>query len=422
MDESSNAVTGQEFDLLIVGAGLVGATVACGLAQERPELRIALLDAAHTPESFVSGDNPTSFDPRVVALSPGSQALLEQIDAWRRMAAVRMCPYQAMHVWDAEGTASITFSSDDLHLPALGHIVENSVAVGALHQQLGECPNVTCLFGKRLVHLLAPEEGHVGPVIVQLEDGETHSASLLVAADGATSKVRDLAGFRTREWNYGHSAIVTTVRTRESHEFTAWQRFQTSGPLAFLPLCETTPATAAPESANGHYSSIVWSVVSEEAERLMQLDDENFCSALSNAFEQRLGPVEWADERICVPLRQRHATHYWKPSIVLVGDAAHSLHPLAGQGVNLGLRDARVLVEEISRACRRQVSLSDHSILKRYERRRQAHNLAAMATMEGFKRLFGAEEPVVRWLRNTGMAFVNEQSWLKKQLAALAIE
>lgn len=396
-------------DLLIVGAGLVGATLACYLGQQQPDLRIILLDAVPAPERY--GDD--EFDSRVVALSPMSQALLTELGAWPTIAAERACPYRNMHVWDAEGTASVSFSSDDLHLPALGHIVENSLAVNAVHQRLAACAGVTCALGKRLTALTLPD-AQTSKVRIAVDSGEKFSASLLIAADGATSHVRDLAGMGTREWDYGHTAIVTTVRTADSHQYTAWQRFQTSGPLAFLPL----------QTADGDtsHSSIVWSIVSDQAEALMQLDDAEFCRELGKAFEHRLGEVLSTAKRFSVPLQQRHAINYWREGVVLVGDAAHSLHPLAGQGVNLGLRDAQVLAEEILRACRRSVPLADHSIAKRYERRRQGHNLAAMATMEAFKRIFAAEEPALRWLRNTGMAFVDRQAWLKNRLAALAIE
>ncbi len=405
----------EDCDLLIVGAGLVGATLACYLCQQQPDLRVILMDAAAEPPAY-SGED---FDPRVVALSPGSQRLLDQLGVWPEILAARACPYREMRVWDAEGTASIHFTSDQLHLPALGHIVENSVAVRALHQRLREQEadsGLRYMVDKRLTGLHRPRAN--GPIHLELESGEHFTARLLIAADGATSAVRDMAGFETREWDYGQAAIVTTVRTAESHEFTAWQRFQASGPLAFLPLQPSGEEAA----NNSRYSSIVWSVITERAETLMQLDDAAFRDELGKAFEQRLGPVEDVAQRHCLPLQQRHAVRYWQPGIALVGDAAHSLHPLAGQGVNLGLRDAQVLGEEITRACRREIPLNDVSILKRYERRRQGHNLAAMATMETFKRLFAAEAPALRWLRNAGMSFVDRQAWLKKRLAALAME
>jgi 2-octaprenylphenol hydroxylase len=408
-------------DLLIVGAGLVGATLACYLCQQQPDLRVTLLDASSEPEAY-SGDD---FDPRVVALSPGSQRLLDQLGVWSKILAARACPYREMQVWDAEGTASINFTSEQLHLPALGHIVENSVAVRALHQRLREqeaSGKLRCLLDKRLTQLHVPQAD--GLVQVELESGERLNARLLIAADGATSAIRDMAGFETREWDYGQAAIVTTVRTAESHEFTAWQRFQTSGPLAFLPLQANVPGAAGAEEKTNDscYSSIVWSIIAERAETLMQLDDAAFCDELGKAFEHRLGSVVHTGKRHCLPLQQRHAVRYWQPGIALVGDAAHSLHPLAGQGVNLGLRDAQVLGEEIMRACRRKIPLNDTSVLRRYERRRQGHNLAAMATMEMFKRLFAAETPALRWLRNAGMSFVDRQAWLKKRLAALAIQ
>jgi len=222
---------------------------------------------------------------------------------------------------------------------------------------------------------------------------------LVVAADGANSAVRRLTGCQTREWDYLHQAIVTSVRCSEPHQATAWQRFTDEGPLAFLPLARDD---------GQHWCSIVWSTTPEQAEQAMAMDDEAFCQALGRAFEGRLGEVLEADPRVCVPLRQRHAKRYVDEGLALIGDAAHVIHPLAGQGVNLGFLDAAVLAEELGRACERGERLADVKVLSRYERRRMPHNLALMAAMEGFERLFQANPLPLRWLRNSGLKIVEQ--------------
>ena len=247
---------------------------------------------------------------------------------------------------------------------------------------------------------------------MQLSNGNEITAALLIAADGAHSKVRELAEFSTREWDYGQQAIITTVRTEQPHEFTAWQRFMHSGPLAFLPL---------QQQGDAHRCSIVWSAEDALATELMALDDDTFCARLTAAFEARLGKVIHCDKRYAIPLRQRHATTYIQPGIALVGDAAHNIHPLAGQGVNLGLLDVIALAQEIERALLRGIPLADYSILRRYQRQRLAGNLGMMSAMEGFKRLFGNRSLAVNWLRNTGMRQLNSVTAIKKIIINTAL-
>jgi len=238
------------------------------------------------------------------------------------------------------------------------------------------------------------------------------NTSLLIAADGARSRVRDLAGFATREWDYGQRAIVATVRTRKAHEFTAWQRFMRTGPLAFLPLCE---------AGDDHLASIVWSAETQFAEELMQLDEKRFCARLGEAFEYRLGEIDAVSQRFAFPLRQRHAKTYAQAGIVLVGDAAHNIHPLAGQGVNRGLLDVATLHQEILRALARDLPLADYSILRRYQRARLGSNLSMMSAMESFKRLFGSRSLAINWLRNTGLRQVDAIVPLKKFIISAAL-
>ena len=377
-------------DLIIVGAGMVGSALA--LALQDQGLDIILLDGS--PLSVKPFDAASAFEPRVSALSAASQRILDRLGVWDGIAGRRACPYGEMQVWDGSGIGQIHFSAASVHAESLGHIVENRVVQDALLERLHDS-QIGLLPGARLEQLRRSGDGW----LLSLSDGRELRAPLLIAADGANSAVRRLAGCATREWDYLHHAIVTSVRCSQPHQATAWQRFTDDGPLAFLPL-------AGP--AGEHWCSIVWSVTPTEAERLMALDDAGFRRALGFAFEHRLGDILQADPRVCIPLRQRHAKRYVEDGLALIGDAAHSIHPLAGQGVNLGFLDVAVLAEVLLHAAQRGERLSDVKVLSRYERRRMPHNLAMMAAMEGFERLFQADPLPVRWLRNSGLNWVDD--------------
>ncbi|MDB6051546.1 MAG: 2-octaprenyl-3-methyl-6-methoxy,4-benzoquinol hydroxylase [Pseudomonas sp.] len=376
-------------DLLIVGAGMVGSALA--LALQDSGLDILLLDGG--PMSVMPFDSQSAFEPRVSALSAASQRILERLNIWDAMVARRVSPYGEMQVWDGSGTGQIHFSAACVHADVLGHIVENRVVQDALLERLHDS-DIGLLANARLEQMRRSGDDW----LLTLADGRTLRAPLVIAADGANSAVRRLTGCATREWDYLHHAIVTSVRTADDHQNTAWQRFTDEGPLAFLPL----------EREGEHWCSIVWSVTPTEAARLMALSDELFCRALEKAFEGRLGEVLSADPRLCVPLRQRHAKRYVAEGLALIGDAAHTIHPLAGQGVNLGFLDAAVLAEVLQHAYVRGERLADVRVLSRYERRRMPHNLALMAAMEGLERLFQADPLPVRWLRNTGLKWVDQ--------------
>ena len=377
-------------DLLIVGAGMVGSALA--LALRHSGLQILLLDGG--PLTVKPFDAQAAFEPRVSALSAASQRILERLGAWEGIARRRATPYSDMHVWDGSGTGQIHFSAASVHAQVLGHIVENRVVQDSLLERLHDS-DVGLLANARLEQLRRSGDDW----LLTLADGRRLRAPLVVAADGAHSAVRRLAGCDTREWDYLHHAIVTSVRCSAGHQATAWQRFTDEGPLAFLPLTR---------GGQQDWCSIVWSTTPEQAERLMALDDAAFVQALERAFEGRLGSVLQADPRVCVPLRQRHAKRYVEHGLALVGDAAHTIHPLAGQGVNLGFLDAAVLADVLGKACERGERLADVKVLSRYERRRMPHNLALMAAMEGFERLFQANPLPLRWLRNSGLKLVQQ--------------
>lgn len=390
-------------DLLIVGAGMVGSALA--LALRHSGLQILLLDGG--PLTVKPFDAQAPFEPRVSALSAASQRILERLGAWEGIAQRRATPYSDMHVWDGSGTGQIHFSAASVHAQVLGHIVENRVVQDSLLERLHDS-DVGLLANARLEQLRRSGDDW----LLTLADGRRLRAPLVVAADGAHSAVRRLAGCDTREWDYLHHAIVTSVRCSAGHQATAWQRFTDEGPLAFLPLTR---------DGQQDWCSIVWSTTPEQAERLMALDDAAFVQALERAFEGRLGSVLQADPRVCVPLRQRHAKRYVEHGLALVGDAAHTIHPLAGQGVNLGFLDAAVLADVLGKACERGERLADVKVLSRYERRRMPHNLALMAAMEGFERLFQANPLPLRWLRNSGLKLVQQMPEVKAMFVRQAL-
>ena len=393
-----------QFDLIVVGAGMVGSALACALAGKG--LHLALLDAQ--PLAALPGPRSASgYDPRVSALSAASEQILRAVGAWQRIPAERLCAYRHMCVWDAEGTGEVRFDADALSEPRLGHIVENWQVQNALLARLQES-DVTLLGESRVQGLVREDEGWR----LNLDDGRQLRAPLVLGADGARSRLRDLAGFAMREWDYLHHAVVTTIELDQPHQDTAWQRFLPSGPLAYLPL---------PPRDGRHFCSIVWSLLPDAAERVMALNDQAFCLALTEALEGRLGVVKAADPRVCIPLRQRHAKRYVMPGLALLGDAAHSIHPLAGQGVNLGLLDAAQLADVLLAARERGETIADLAVLERYERARMGNNLAVMAAMEGFERLFHADALAVRWLRNAGMQLFERAPLLKARVMRQAM-
>ena len=398
-----------QFDVVIVGAGMVGASLACGLIDAG--FKVALIESGAlnpSPEWL-----PGQVDARVSALSLASENLLKNLDAWSVIENMaRLQAYSAMHVWDACGTGQLNFTAAEQHLPYLGHIVENATITSSLHQTLGR--KEYQLFEHSQVVDMTSQE--IAPRRLTLASGEQISATLVVGADGANSKVRQLAGLPTREWDYPHHALVTRVKVTQAHQNTAWQRFTEDGILAFLPLL-----TAPEEGPDAHYCSIVWSCPKAQAEAMQQASEAEFCLALSRAFESRLGAVIATDQRHVIPLRQRHAKRYVQSGLALVGDAAHTIHPLAGQGVNLGFLDVAALVETLAHAQGHGDDIASLKVLEKYQTQRRGDNLRMMTLMESFSRLFGNQHPMLSLLRNTGMNWVQKLSPIKQHLAQQAM-
>ncbi len=391
------------FDMAIVGAGLVGATLA--LALGRQGHMVALLDGGDLQPCWQAA----SIDARVSAITPASQQLFTTLGVWPGIVHRRISPYGHMAVWDGEGTGHIEFSAAEVGSDVLGHIIENGVIRDALLEALGECTNVTLMPQARVTALSDVEQQKRR---ITLEDGRTLSTALVIGADGARSQIRELSGLGHREYATGQRAVVTTVWHEHDHEATARQRFMGTGPLAFLPL-----------SVDGHQktSSIVWSADTTLADDLMGMEEDAFMRALESGFEHQLGRIERISRRHDFPLIQRHARRYVDDGVALVGDAAHNIHPLAGQGVNLGLMDIAVLAEELERATRRGAPAGDIRILSRYARRRRGDNTVMLMAMDAFRIGFGATWPLVRVLRNEGLTTTGRWPWARRLLIQQAM-
>jgi len=387
-----------DYDITIIGGGMVGASLACALADST--LSIAVIEG-HEPPTDWPDD---SFDIRVSAITRASENLFRRLGAWEEMEAMRVQPYEAMDVWDATGTGHIRFEAAELGEPNLGHIIENRVITRALLQRLHRHDNIDAYCPAKPVRLILRSD-HAQ---LQLDDGSLLQTPLVIGADGAHSWLRQQAGIEVQERHYRQTAVVTTVQTERHHEDTAWQCFLPSGPLAFLPL---------PEGR----SSIVWSTSAEEAERLLALDDAEFMSELGEAFMHRLGTVTAVGPRGAFPLKGRHAKEYVKPHLALVGDAAHTIHPLAGQGVNLGLADVEELAAVVLAAHHAQRPIGSFKTLRRYERARRGDNLLMLDAMGAFKGLFSNDTPGLRELRNLGLNLADHAGPLKNLIVARAM-
>ena len=384
-----------QYDVIIAGGGMVGSTLACLLGQAGK--RVAVLEA-HEPPPFQPDD---AYDLRVSAISRASQRALNEAGAWQGVVARRARPYEAMFVWDGTGDGQIRFDSADLGEADLGHIVENRIIQLALLEQIRKLDTVDLYCPSKLANFSIDQQ----QVSVKLDTSEQLSAHLLVGADGAQSKVRELAGIYLKTEDYGQSGLVCVVKTELSHESTAWQRFMPTGPLAFLPLGDGS-------------SSIVWTLPSDKADAVLRLETDAFKEALAQALDYRLGAITAVGARAAFPLRGRHAEPYVQERIALVGDAAHTIHPLAGQGVNLGIKDAAELAHQI---LNHPADCGSMQVLRAYERARKGENVVTQKTMEGFRLLFGNNLMPWQVFRNKGLNLVNGMNFLKYQIARQAM-
>lgn len=371
------------FDLVVVGAGVVGSAAA--LAAARDGLRVALVEA-HEPPAW-RADSP---DLRVYAFAPDNAALLQDLGVWPAVLSARAYAYRRMRVWDAAGGGELEFDADALGRANLGHIVEHGLLVDRLWSACGREPTLQ----RHCPAKIATIEQDEGSVTAVLEDGQRLRARLLLGADGAASKVRALVELETDSHDYGQRGLVAYVGTERAHEATAWQRFLPTGPLAFLPC------------ADGR-CSIVWTLPEAEALRLLAVDDAGFRSELTRAFDARLGEVVSVSERAAFPLRRQLARDYVRGRVALVGDAAHAVHPLAGQGVNLGLRDVAALREELRRATARHADIATPHRLARWERQRRSENAVAAHSFDAINRVFSNDAMLPTLLRGPALGLAS---------------
>ncbi|ADO47120.1 FAD-dependent 2-octaprenylphenol hydroxylase [[Enterobacter] lignolyticus] len=389
----------QNVDVAIVGGGMVGLAVACGL--QGCGLRVAVLEQSQPQPLAV--DAPPAL--RVSAINAASEKLLARLDVWSAIVAQRASCYHGMEVWDKDSFGRIAFDDQSMGFSHLGHIIENAVIHQALWQKAQRCQDVTLLAPAEVQQVAWGEN----EAFLSLKDGDMLTARLVVGADGANSWLRNKADIALTSWDYRHHALVATVRTAEPHQAIARQAFHGDGILAFLPLNDP------------HLCSIVWSLSPLEAEQMKNADAAAFNQALNIAFDNRLGLCAVEGERQVFPLTGRYARQFAAHRLALVGDAAHTIHPLAGQGVNLGFMDAAGLIEELRRLHGQGKDIGQHFYLRRYERSRKHSAAVMLAGMQGFRELFAGAHPAKKLLRDIGLKLADTLPGVKPQLIRQAM-
>lgn len=382
----------QAFDVVINGGGIVGLALACGLGDYG--LRIAVVER-NSPYTISSTDRLAS--PRVSTINTASQRLLQHLQVWDNTIIQRANPYQGIEVWEKDSFGKIYFDSTQLGYPQLGHIVENTVIQQGLWQRAKQLADITLMTSMSIEQVVTCKN----KVYITLDDNRMLATRLVVAADGANSWLRQYMGIPLTFWDYHHHALVAIVRTEQCHGNIARQAFHSDGILAFLPLSDP------------HLCSIVWSLIPEIALLRMTQPTERFNIELAIALNFALGRCELQDKRQSFPLSARYARDFAAHRLVLVGDAAHTIHPLTGQGVNLGLMDVAMLLGELRRLQKDSKDIGHHPYLRRYERNRKYSAVLALASIEGFYTLFKGNNLMKKLLRNTGLRVANTLPGIK---------
>jgi len=395
----------QQYDIVIVGGGMTGLAMAALLAHSRiaRSLRVSLVDVAARPRFDAAAD----VGLRVSAINAGSSAILDTVAAWQPVLATRACAYEHMRVWDGadepDGPSTLRFDADEFAVPQLGHIVENLLVQDALLRVLDRT-DVNLRFSMQIDAVERDGDRYR----LQLQDGRTIGADLLIGADGARSFVRNAVGIDVARHPYRQTAIVTHLRPALPHGNTARQRFLADGPLGMLPL------------SDGRIS-VVWSTSPDLADRAMAAADDELGALLTEASGHVLGELDVAGPRGAFPLGALHARHYVLPRLALIGDAAHAVHPLAGQGANLGLQDVQTLTDVIEEAMENGEHPGDKPVLRRYERARKGANASMLHLMTGLNRLFASQSPAVGELRRAGMRLFNVSGPLRARAVRVAL-
>ncbi len=398
-----------EFDIIIIGGGMVGLATAASLAES--SLNILLIEKQPLDEllpfqRLMQKDADAALaDVRVSAISPANRDWLKAINVWQGIPEGLKANYQRMNVWDGEGTGQIVFSAEEVAEPNLGVIVENNILQASSLRALESYGNIHCQFGDGVEQILVDQNG----VDIHMEGGDVYRGSLLIGADGAHSTVRRLLAIGASEADYQQLAFVANVRCEMPHQQTAWQRFTPFGPVAFLPMPEA------------NLCSVVWSIDSDKASSLQELSNEDFAKKLQQAFESRLGQVELVSDYFSFPLIKRHADHYLDERVALIGDAAHTIHPLAGQGVNIGFQDSQCLTRLVLKLNQQGRDFGLKANLRPFERERKTENLVMQNAMSGFKHLFANQSMPVTLLRNFAMSAMDKMPTVKQEIIKKAM-
>ena len=390
----------KHFDCVVIGGGMVGAASALSLSDFG--LRVALVEQ-YKPKKFAKEQN---IDLRVSAISLASQHLLEQLGAWPQVLKWRACPYKYLGVWEQE-YAYTEFNADDIKQPHLGHIVENRLLQLSLWQQINLQSNIEVFCPESLVSLTQDED----KATVALQNCSL-TAKLVIAADGANSQVRQLVDIGITSWDYQQSAMLINVKTQLPKQDITWQQYLPTGPVAFLPLTRNTVSDEieladAQQLEQGGYASLVWYHQRDEIKRLSALSNQHLQQEILAAFPKRLGQIEVLNKGT-FPLTRRHANTYQKKRVLLLGDAAHTINPMAGQGVNLGFKDVKALQCVIATAIANGECWSDEQILGRYEAMRRNDNLLMQSTMDVLYHAFSHPSPLIKTLRNVSLLAVSK--------------
>jgi 2-octaprenylphenol hydroxylase len=394
-----------DFHVVIAGAGVVGLTLAALLArsQQKEHIRLTVVDAA--PRLDFTFDQDIGL--RVSAISTGSADILQQANAWADVIGGRVCAYSEMRAWDSgsavEGPETLCFSASRYAVRQLGFIVENQLIQHALLQSL-ESLNQQVEFSTSIRSV----NSEADRFSVTLSDGRSIEADLVVGADGGASFVRKQSGITVKGWQYEQSAFVTHLHSERHHQNTAWQRFLRSGPVALLPLADDRV-------------SMVWSTTHEEAAEAMELSDDELSERLTAITDNVLGKLTLAGPRGAFPLRAQHASKYVLPGLALIGDAAHSVHPLAGQGANLGIADAACLAGVLTDAIANDEVIGDFRVLRRYERARKGANSTMLHFISGINRLFAYDSSPLAAVRATGMRIFNKSGPIRDHAVRVAL-
>ncbi|PHM37709.1 monooxygenase family protein [Xenorhabdus innexi] len=381
----------QKFDMVIVGAGMIGAATALGLAQEG--WRVALLEH-QPPQPYNAESEP---DIRISAISRASVDLLKQLDVWKHVVQMRCAPYRKLETWE-QNDSNVVFDAASLGLPELGFMVENRILQLALWQEFERYPNLTLLCPAELKSMQRDDSHKTWRL--ELADGTELNTRLIIGADGARSQVRQLAGIGSRGWQYRQSCMLITVKTEQLQQDITWQQFFPSGPRAFLPLFE-------------QWASLVWYDSPARIRQLQAMSMTQLEREIFQAFPARLGKVTPIAAG-SFPLTRHHASDYVREGVVLLGDAAHTINPLAGQGVNLGYRDVDALLKVLISAKESLEEWDSLAVLKRYQHRRMPDNLVMQAGMDLFHTAFSHDLPGLKTVRNLALMAAQRSGVMKK--------